>query len=108
RHRAGDRVALGRWPAIFTAVLSGLFFVFCFVPPTFTFAISDLAYVTTLLGFLVVGIASSELALRSHRVLLERATRELAEARSQAKISHRGDPPSSVWLWNLLNSASLH
>lgn len=99
----------GRWPAIFTAVLSALVFVFCFVPPTFTFAITDLAYLTTLLGFLVVGIAASELAVRSHRLLLEQATRELAEARSQAKdeildrISHELRSPLTALLgWTQL------
>src|SRR5215470_10360606 len=58
----------GRRPALFTALVSAAVFVFCFVPPYYTIAISDLAYLTTLIGFLVVAIATSELASRARRL----------------------------------------
>ncbi len=99
----------GRRPATFTAVLSTVVFDFCFVLPHFSFAITDLAYLTTLLGFLVVAIATSELASRSRRLALEQTARARAEARSEAKdeilnkISHELRSPLNALLgWTQL------
>jgi signal transduction histidine kinase len=99
----------GRWPATFTAVLSAFVFDFCFIPPYFSFAITDLAYLTTLVGFLVVAIATSELASRSRRLQLEQTARARAEARSEAKdeildrISHELRGPLTTLLgWTQL------
>jgi K+-sensing histidine kinase KdpD len=77
-----------RWgmrPAIFSAVLSAIVFTFSFVPPYFTFAITDLAYLTTLIGFLAVGIATSALASRARQLTRAQEARARADARSEAK-----------------------
>jgi len=58
----------GMRPAIITAVLSAVVFTFSFVQPYFHFAITDLAYLTTLSGFLAVGIATSALASRAREL----------------------------------------
>lgn len=81
----------GRWPAVFTAVLGALVFDFCFIPPRLSFAVSDVAYLVTLGGFLAVAIITSSLAARARRVLLEQAARQQAEARNEAKdqVLHR-------------------
>jgi signal transduction histidine kinase len=103
----------GRGPATFTAVLSVVVFDFCFVSPYFNFAITDLAYLMTLAGFLVVGIATSELASRSRQLALEEAARARAEAKSEAKdevlrrISHELRSPLTALLgWTQLADRS--
>ena len=55
----------GRGPAIFAALTSTVVFDFCFIPPRFSFAITDLAYLVTLSVFMVVAIITSELAARA-------------------------------------------
>jgi signal transduction histidine kinase len=85
-------------------VLSALVFTFCFIPPYFSFAITDLAYLTTLCGFLVVGIATSTLAARASELTIAEAARARAEARSEAKdeilnkISHELRSPLNALL----------
>lgn len=94
----------GRRPAAFTAVISAIVFDFCFVPPYLSFAITDLAYLTTLVGFLAVALATSELGSRSRQLAVEHAERLRAEARSEAmdevlnKISHELRSPLSALL----------
>jgi len=75
----------GMRPAIFTAILSAVVFTFSFVQPYFHFAITDLAYLTTLIGFLVVGIATSALASRARELTRAQEARARAEARNEAK-----------------------
>jgi signal transduction histidine kinase len=75
----------GQRPAIFAAIASALVFDYCFIQPYFSFAITDLAYLVTLLGFVAVAVVTSRLAARAHRVILEHAARERAEARNKAK-----------------------
>jgi two-component system, OmpR family, sensor histidine kinase KdpD len=53
---------LGRGPAILTSILSILAFDYFFVPPSFTFAISDTEYILTFFGLLLVGLVVSQLA----------------------------------------------
>lgn len=55
---------LGRGPAVLASMLGGLFLDFLFVPPALSFAISDLKYLVTLGGFLIVGLVISELTAR--------------------------------------------
>lgn len=57
-------VSLGRGPAILVSILGVLAFDFFFVPPHFTFAVSDTEYLLTFLGLLVVGLVISQLAAR--------------------------------------------
>ena len=69
----------GERPAIFTAIVGATAFDFCFIPPRFSFAISDLAYVVTLFGFLVVAVVTSRLARQAEERALERVAREEAQ-----------------------------
>jgi two-component system sensor histidine kinase KdpD len=65
----------GRGPASFSAILSVIAFDFFFVPPRYTFAVSDVQYLLTFAGLLLVGLVVSTLA---------------AQAREQAKTArHR-------------------
>jgi two-component system sensor histidine kinase KdpD len=60
---------LGRTPAIATAVVSVLVFDFCFVPPYFTFAVSDTEYLVTFAVMLGIGLVISSLAARQRSQL---------------------------------------
>lgn len=92
----------GRRTGIFTALLSTFVFVYCFVPPRYSFAITDLSFVVIALGFVAVAIAMSELAGRTRQLTTEHAARTIAEARSQAKdeilnkIAHEMRAPLTV------------
>ena len=66
----------GRLPGIFAAVVSSIVFDFCFIPPYFSFAISDIAYVITLFAFVVVALATSTLAARTRQLVVEHRARE--------------------------------
>jgi two-component system sensor histidine kinase KdpD len=54
----------GRGPSLLASVLSVAAFDFFFVPPYFTFAVSDTQYVITFAVMLVVGLVISNLAVR--------------------------------------------
>lgn len=82
---------LGRGPAIAASVASVLVFDFCFVPPHFTFAVSDAQYLLTFAVMLVIGLLISALTARIQSQLrlsrqqerrtaaLFRLTRQLSE-----------------------------
>lgn len=55
---------LGRGPAVLAAILSVLVFDFFFVPPYLTLAVSQVEYVFTFLGLLIVGLLISDLTAR--------------------------------------------
>ncbi len=65
---------LGRGPSIVAAILSVLALDFFFVPPAFTFAVTDTQYILTFVGLLIVGLVISALTVR---------VREQAEAAQQ-------------------------
>ena len=81
----------GRGPSIASAIASVLVFDFFFVPPYFTFAVSDVEYVITFVVMLGIGLLISELTSRlqaqlhasqqqEHRTAqLYRMTRQLTE-----------------------------
>ena len=74
-------VRLGRGPAAFAAVLSVTAFDFFFVPPRFSFAVSDVQYLLTFAIMLAVGLITGQLTagLRSQaRVALHREERASA------------------------------
>jgi two-component system sensor histidine kinase KdpD len=74
-------VRLGRGPAAFAAVLSVSAFDFFFVPPRFSFAVSDVQYLLTFGIMLAVGLITGQLTagLRSQaRVALHREERAAA------------------------------
>jgi two-component system sensor histidine kinase KdpD len=56
---------LGRRPSVLTAFLSVLAFDFFFVPPRFTFAVTDTEYFITFAGLFTVGVVISTLVSRS-------------------------------------------
>jgi signal transduction histidine kinase len=70
----------GRRPAVFCALTAGVVFDFCFIPPKFSFHISDLPYLITLVAFVTVAIITSELATRARDVILAERVRADAEA----------------------------
>jgi len=75
----------GRRPGLFAAITSAVVFDFAFIPPYFSFAMTDLAYVVTLVGFVVVAITTSELAARARDAIAANNARSQAEAVAAAK-----------------------
>ncbi len=71
-------VFLGRGPSILSSFISVLVFDYIFVPPYFTFAVSDTEYILTFIGLLGVGLVISELTARV-RDQAEAAQRRAAE-----------------------------
>ncbi len=92
-------VRLGRGPASLTAVVNVAAFDFCFVPPRFTFAVSDVQYLVTFAVMLVMALVIANLvanvraqtrvaAARERRTsLLYAMSRELAATPSFASLA---------------------
>ncbi len=84
----------GRWPSVMASVLSVLLFDFFFVPPRFTFAVSDSQYVLTFLVMLVVALVISELTARFKQQAEASRLREQRTAAlyalSRELVSNRG------------------
>jgi two-component system, OmpR family, sensor histidine kinase KdpD len=77
-------VRLGRGPAVVAAFLSVLLFDVFFVPPRFSFAVSDAQYLITFAVMLAVALVIGQLAGRLHQetdaaLIRERRTRALYE-----------------------------
>lgn len=70
-------IFLGRGPAIMVSILSVAAFDFFFVPPQFTFVVSDTEYLLTFLGLLAVGLVISYLTAQ---------VREQAEAAQRREM----------------------
>jgi len=91
-------VRCGRGPSILTVILGVLAFDFFFVPPYFSFAVSDTQYFVTFLVMLVVGLVISNLTasvrlqarVAAHRerrtAALYAMSRELAATRGQQNL----------------------
>ena len=60
----GAALLFGRGPAVLAAIVNVLAFDFFFVPPRFSFAVSDAQYVFTFAVMLVVGFAVGQLTAR--------------------------------------------
>jgi len=60
----GAALAFGRGPAIVAAIVNVLAFDFFFVPPQFTFAVTDAQYVFTFVVMLIVGLVVGQLTAR--------------------------------------------
>jgi K+-sensing histidine kinase KdpD len=75
----------GRRPALFAASAGAVVFDFCFIPPRFSFSVSDLPYFVTLIVFVIIAVTTSELASRAHDLLREQSARARAEAVVHAK-----------------------
>ena len=92
---------LGRRPSVLTAVLNVLCFDFFFVPPRFTFAVSDAQYVVTFGVMLIVALVIATLmasvrqqtrvagARERRTALLYAMSRELAATRGSASMPRR-------------------
>ena len=79
---------LGRGPAIAASVASVFVFDFCFIPPRFSFAVSDAQYVLTFAVMLVIGLLISTLTARVQQQLQlsrqqERRTKSLFQLTRQ-------------------------
>ena len=70
----------GRGPSLLASVLSVAAFDFFFVPPFYTFAVTDTQYLVTFSVMLVVALVISGLAVR---------IRAQAESRARAGAAHR-------------------
>jgi two-component system sensor histidine kinase KdpD len=79
-------VYLGRGPSMLTALLSVLAFDFFFVPPRFTFTVTDTEYILTFIGLFIVGMVISTLAVQS-REQAEAARAREAETASLYSFS---------------------
>jgi len=66
----------GKGPAALTSILSVLAFDYFLVPPYLTFAVSDLQYVFTFAGLLIVGLVISDLSSKTRRQTFEASKRE--------------------------------
>ncbi|HXY41989.1 MAG TPA: sensor histidine kinase KdpD, partial [Vicinamibacteria bacterium] len=85
----------GRGPSILAAVASVAVFDFFFVPPHFTFAVSDTQYLVTFAVMLVVGVLVSTLAARVREVAhlaLQREQRTQALYALSRELSGLRDP----------------
>lgn len=90
---------LGRGPALVAASLAVAAFNFCFVPPRFTFAISDVRYLLTFTVMFACGVVISTLVVRLRRqerdaiarerrtAALQAFTRDVAEANDVADVA---------------------
>lgn len=58
-------VYLGRGPAVFVSIFGILIFDFLFIPPYFTFAVSNPQYLITFIGLLGVGFVISQLTAQA-------------------------------------------
>jgi signal transduction histidine kinase len=89
---------------VFAALTSAVVFAYCFIPPYYEFAVNDLPYVITLVGFIIVAVITSELAARAHDAIQARAASARAEAVARAKdeildrISHELKTPLNAVL----------
>jgi two-component system sensor histidine kinase KdpD len=90
---------LGRGPSVMAAVFNVAAFDFFFVPPRFTFAVSDVQYVVTFAVMLIIGLGIATLmgsvrqqtrvagARERRTALLYAMSRELAAARSATEMT---------------------
>jgi two-component system sensor histidine kinase KdpD len=74
-------IYLGRGPSIFAAVLSVLIFDYFFIPPYFSFAVSDVRYFLSYLMFIAFAFVISNLASR-----LDYKVRQLQKSESRNTI----------------------
>jgi two-component system, OmpR family, sensor histidine kinase KdpD len=88
----------GQTAAIISSVIGAVLFDYSFIPPYFTFAMTDLQYVMTLLGMLAVSLVTSALAgqvkahadaaaaREAHTAILYSLSRSLATVRSPDQV----------------------
>src|SRR5690349_17790151 len=95
----------GRGPTIFAAFLSIALFDFFFVPPRFTFAVSDVSYVLTFAVMLAIALLISGLTLR---IRAQAETARERERRTAAVYAMSRDLAAARDLGELITAVSRH
>lgn len=98
-------IYLGRGPSIVAAVTGVLALDFFFVPPQFTFAVSDTQYLLTFAGLLIVGIVISTLMTRVQEQA-EAAERRESQTTELYELSR--DLASAFGLEEILRAVHTH
>jgi two-component system sensor histidine kinase KdpD len=96
---------LGRWPSALASFLSVAAFDYFFVPPFYTFAVSDTQYLVTFAGLLTTGLVVSSLTVRLRRQA--EAARE-REARTAALYAMSRDLALAASPGDVLRAAARH
>jgi two-component system sensor histidine kinase KdpD len=71
---------LGQGPSILASALSVAVYDFCFIPPYYTFVVTDKQYVVTFAGLLTVSLTISTLTARARQQALSAGQREEEQA----------------------------
>src|SRR2546425_12947088 len=95
----------GRGPSLVASVLSVAALDFLFVPPVFTFAVSDVRYLFTFAVMLLVGLVTSSLAAR---IRTQADTARLREQRTAALYAMSRELASTRGVDQLLTIAVRH
>jgi len=95
----------GRGPSLVASILSVAALDFFFVPPVFTFAVSDVRYLFTFVVMLVVGLVTSGLAAR---IRLQAEAARYREQRTAALYAMSRELASTRGLDELLTIAMRH
>jgi len=95
-------VKLGRGPSMLAAVMAVLTFDFFFVPPRFTFAVSDVQYLLTFAVMLAVGLLIGQLTANLRFSAQVSATRE---RRAQALFELSRDLSGALLISQVVESA---
>jgi len=98
-------VYLGRGPSMLTALLSVLAFDFFFVPPRYTFAVTDTEYILTFIGLFIVSVVISTLAVRAREQAEAARTRETETA---SLYAFSRDLASAVTLDEIVSIIVMH
>jgi len=101
----GVAVWLGRGPAILAATACVAAFDFCFVPPRFAFAVSDVHYLVTFGVMFLVAVVMSSMA---SRIQQEAEKARALERQSAALAAFSRDLVATRGLDNILATASRH
>src|SRR6059036_402637 len=95
----------GRGPSLMASILSVAVLDFLFVPPVFTFAVSDVRYLFTFAVMLLVGLVTSSLAAR---IRTQADTARLREQRTAALYAMSRELASTRGVDQLLTIAVRH
>ena len=98
-------IKCGRGPAIFASILSVAAFDFFFVPPVFTFAVTDTEYIVTFIVMLTVALVISTLTAR---VKQQAESAYLRERRTASLYSMSRDLSSTIDLSDLVQAGLKH
>ncbi len=94
-----------RWPATLYSILSVLCFDFFFVPPRYTFAVSDTQYIFTFIVMAAVGFVISDLTVR---IRAQAESSRLGEMRTAAMHALSRELASTRGVQAILDAAVRH